>query len=78
MEKSKLNKQPRKDQDYWVSWVKPYQKGRVFYCSLGHNDRTYCDPNILKFFLAGIQYAMGDLKAPDAVGTAAPYALTGD
>ena len=66
VEKSKLGQQARKDRDYWVSWVRPYGQGRVFYCSLGHEDATYCNKTVLKHFLAGIQYAMGDLKADDA------------
>ena len=66
VEKSKLGQQARKDRDYWVSWVRPYGQGRVFYCSLGHEDATYCNKTVLEHFLAGIQYAMGDLKADDA------------
>ena len=66
VEKSKLGQQARQDRDYWVSWVRPYGQGRVFYCSLGHAQATYCDKTVLKHFLAGIQYALGDLKAADA------------
>ena len=66
MEKSKLGQQARQDRDYWVSWVRPYGQGRVFYCSLGHAQATYCDKTVLKHFLAGIQYALGNLKAADA------------
>jgi hypothetical protein len=66
VEKSKLGQQARKDRDYWVSWVRPYGQGRVFYCSLGHEDATYCNQTVLKHYLAGIQYAMGDLKADGA------------
>ncbi len=65
VEKSKLGQQARKDHDYWVSWVRPYGQGRVFYCSLGHNDGTFANKTVLKHLLAGIQYAMGDLKAKD-------------
>ena len=31
-------------------------------CSLGYNDYVYWDQAILKHYLAGIQYAIGDLK----------------
>lgn len=51
----------REDNDYAVSWVKPYVKGRVFYTSLGHAHETIADPRFLKHMLAGIQYAIGDL-----------------
>lgn len=54
----------RRDNDYAVSWVKPYGKDRVFYCSLGHNPHIYWDKTILEHYLAGIQVALGDLKAP--------------
>jgi type 1 glutamine amidotransferase len=53
----------RADRDYAVSWVRPYGKGRVFYCSLGHVPAVYCNPLVLRHYLAGIQFAVGDLKA---------------
>ena len=51
------------DKDFPVSWVRSYNRGRVFYSSLGHNARIYWNPELLQHFLAGIQYALGDLKA---------------
>jgi len=53
----------RDDKNYAVSWVRRYGKGRVFYCSLGHVSSVYCDPLVLRHYLAGIQFAVGDLKA---------------
>ncbi len=53
----------REDLDHAVSWIKNYGRGRVFYCSLGHREEIYWNPVILRHYLAGIQYAMGDLKA---------------
>jgi hypothetical protein len=55
----------RADKDYAVSWIRPYGEGRVFYCSLGHNDDIFWNPAILAHYLAGIQYALGDLKADE-------------
>jgi type 1 glutamine amidotransferase len=55
--------QKRPDKDYAVSWVRPYGKGRVFYCSLGHVPEVYCNPVVLRHYLAGIQFAIGDLQA---------------
>lgn len=52
----------RKDNDFGTSWVKDYGKGRVFYCSLGHNNHIYYNSEILAHYLAGIQYAVGDLE----------------
>jgi len=54
----------RPDKDYAVTWVKPYGKGRVFYCSLGHMPEVYWDPTFLRHVLAGTQFALGDLNAP--------------
>ena len=63
LEKStKVNGLKRDDGDYAVSWAKNYGKGRVFYCSLGHNHEMYWNPKILQHYLAGIQWAIGDFK----------------
>ena len=37
-------------------------KGRVFYCSIGHNHDMYWHPKVLRHYLAGIQWALGDLE----------------
>ena len=52
----------RSDNDYAVSWVKHHGKGRVFYCSLGHNHHIYKNAKVLQHYLCGIQWALGDLK----------------
>lgn len=59
----------RTDGDFAVSWLRDYGKGRVYYCSLGHREDVYWNPTVLKYYLAGIQYACGDLKA-DAMPSA--------
>ena len=59
----KLNKGKRKDGNYPISWIDKYGEGRVFYCSLGHRDEIYYNPMILEHYLAGFQYAIGDLEA---------------
>lgn len=56
----------REDQDYAVSWVRPYGQGRVFYTTLGHAASTYWNPKFLSHLLAGIQFATGDLPAEAA------------
>lgn len=53
----------RTDSDFGVSWVRAQGKGRVFYCSLGHNAHIYMNPRVLGHYLAGIQFAIGDLPA---------------
>jgi type 1 glutamine amidotransferase len=58
----------KQDGPYPISWVSTFGKGRTFYCSLGHREEIYWNPAILKHYLAGIQYALGDLDA-DATPT---------
>ncbi len=53
----------RADNDYALSWIREYGQGRVFYCAFGHVDPIWWNPQILAHFLAGTQYALGDLKA---------------
>jgi type 1 glutamine amidotransferase len=53
----------RDDNDYPVAWIRQHGKARVFYTSLGHNPDPFWDPRILAMFLAGTQYALGDLEA---------------
>jgi type 1 glutamine amidotransferase len=48
------------DADVGLSWIKDYGKGRLFYCSLGHNNHLTWDPALLAHYLAGIQFALGD------------------
>lgn len=56
-------KPKRKDGDYAVAWVQAVGEGRVFYTSIGHNNHIYTNPLMLKHYLAGIQFAVGDLEA---------------
>lgn len=50
------------DADTGISWVKTWGEGRIFYCSLGHNDHIFWNPTILQYYLDGIQFAFGDYK----------------
>jgi type 1 glutamine amidotransferase/sugar phosphate isomerase/epimerase len=53
----------RPDYDYGVSWIQSYGKGRVFFCILGHNPTLFTTPPLAQYFLAGIQFILGDLEA---------------
>jgi len=53
------------DQDTGLSWIKPVGRGRLFYGSLGHNHHLTWNRPVLEHYLAGIQYALGDLKVDD-------------
>jgi type 1 glutamine amidotransferase len=53
----------RQDHDFPISWIKSVDGGgRVFYCNLGHNKSIYWTPEVLQFYLAGIQFALGDFQ----------------
>jgi hypothetical protein len=52
----------RTDGDFPVSWIRREGSGRVFYCSLGHREEIYWNPQVLAHYLAGIQFALGDLE----------------
>lgn len=61
----------RKDGDFALAWVKNHGQGRVFYCAIGHRTEVWWNPQILSFYLDGIQFAAGDLPA-DATPGASP------
>jgi len=58
----------RDDKDFPVAWLRTHGKGRIFYSALGHNTHIYEDPRLLGHFLAGLQWAIGDLDAPPPPG----------
>ena len=57
---------PRTDGDYALSYIRREGKGRVFYEGHGHSDRVYAMTPMLEHLRAGIQYALGELKADDS------------
>ena len=57
---------PRTDGDYALSYIRREGRGRVFYEAHGHSDRVYAMTPMLEHIRAGIQYALGDLKADDS------------
>ncbi|MCA9731965.1 MAG: ThuA domain-containing protein [Deferribacteres bacterium] len=66
------------DKDLPISWLRDYGKGRVFYCSFGHNPAIYWNKEILAHYLAGLQFAFGDLEAettpvPFKIGSALDF-----
>lgn len=52
----------RKDNDFAMSWVKSYGKGRVFYNAFGHDSDVFWNPVVLQHWLDGIQFVLGDLE----------------
>ena len=56
----------RTDGDYALSYIQKVGSGRVFYQAHGHDEKIYFSRPFLTHMLAGIQYAIGDLKADDS------------
>ncbi len=52
------------DKDTGITWVKDVGQGRLFYCSLGHNNEIFMNTPILEHYLRGIQFAAGDFPVP--------------
>jgi type 1 glutamine amidotransferase len=59
-------KKPIEDNIRYVSWIKKHGKGRVFYVSPSHNAQSFEDARLLKFFLDGAQYVLGDIDCDDS------------
>ncbi|MHC4200815.1 MAG: hypothetical protein ACYSU0_12550 [Planctomycetota bacterium] len=49
--------------DYPRAWLKNHGKGRVFYSAFSHYGQNFQGPKLLRFYLDGIQFALGDLNA---------------
>ena len=67
MEKSKPSRGllpvRQQDKDFPLTWIRREEKGRVFCSGIGHNANPFWSAPLLQHFLAGIQYALGDLDA---------------
>lgn len=50
----------------YISWIKRYGNGQVFYSSPSHNAQSYDNPHLIEFLMDGLQYAAGDLKCDDS------------
>ena len=56
----------RTDGDYALSYIQRMGNGRVFYEAHGHDEKVYFSRPFVAHMMAGIQYALGDLKADDS------------
>lgn len=69
LDTNKLSTKKEIDERYkYVSWIKRHGKGRVFYSSPSHNAQSFENSRLLKFFLDGLQYVLGDLDCDDSPG----------
>jgi type 1 glutamine amidotransferase/sugar phosphate isomerase/epimerase len=58
----------RADNDIAVAWIRSYGRGRIFYATIGHLPTAFETPTMSRFFLAGIQFVLGDLDADTTPG----------
>src|SRR5579884_1373163 len=49
----------RTDGDFPVAWARRFGKGRVFYCSLGHENEAWDRPDMQKMWLEAIRWVLG-------------------
>lgn len=58
-------RQPGKTGKTYVAWIRSEGKGKVMYCSPSHNAQSFENPDLLQFFLNGLQYVVGDVDCED-------------
>ncbi|WP_304517032.1 ThuA domain-containing protein [Cecembia rubra] len=58
-------RQPAKTGKTYVAWIRSEAKGKVMYCSPSHNAQSFENPDLLQFFLNGLQYVAGDVDCDD-------------
>jgi type 1 glutamine amidotransferase len=49
--------------DFPLAWAKMYGKGRVFYSSLGHDAKTWDNPDVYHMYFEAIRWALGMTEA---------------
>ncbi|WP_194778522.1 ThuA domain-containing protein [Pararhodonellum marinum] len=49
----------------YVAWIRSQGKGKVMYCSPSHNAQSFENQDLLRFFLNGLQYVVGDVDCDD-------------
>jgi type 1 glutamine amidotransferase len=50
----------------YVAWIRAHGRGKVMYASPSHNAQSFENPQLLQFFLDGMQYVVGDVKCDDS------------
>jgi hypothetical protein len=48
-----------KNGDFPLAWAKMHGKGRVFYSSLGHDAKTWDNPDVYRMYFEAIKWALG-------------------
>ncbi|WDE99006.1 ThuA domain-containing protein [Lentisphaera profundi] len=65
----------REDNDYAMVWIKEFGKGRVFVSSPGHNHHIYWNKDMLKMWVEGMRFVLGELEVNTASKSKPAYAL---
>lgn len=66
LDEIKMKRERPKDKVKYLSWIKKYGAGRVFYSSPSHNAQSMEDPKLLSFFLNGLYYVVGAIECDDS------------
>lgn len=49
----------------YVAWIRVEGKGKVMYASPSHNAQSFENPDLLQFYLDGLQYVAGDVDCDE-------------
>jgi type 1 glutamine amidotransferase len=49
----------------YVAWIRAEGKGKVMYASPSHNAQSFENPDLLQFYLDGMQYVAGDVECDE-------------
>ena len=61
----KDQKNPLTEGKTYLAWIRVQGKGRVMYCSPSHNAQSFENPDLLRFYLNGMQYVVGDVDCDE-------------
>jgi type 1 glutamine amidotransferase len=57
--------QELKEGKTYVAWIRAEGKGKVMYASPSHNAQSFENPDLLQFYLDGMQYVAGDVDCDE-------------
>ena len=57
-----VNRGGRKDRDYAICWIRPWEKGRVFYNAHGHHEGVFQNETFQQHAKLAMKWAIGDLE----------------
>ena len=66
LDKIKMNRERPKDNIKYISWIKRYGRGRVFYSSPSHNAQSFENQKFLQFLRNGLLYTAGLFDCDDS------------